>query len=52
MEESPTKPEERPDGEAGRPQDASPSPKTRTKLKTIVAVRSSQPEKNSQARDI
>ena len=28
MEESPAKPEERPIGEAGRPQDASPSPKT------------------------
>ena len=49
MEESPAKPEERPNGEAGRPQDASPSPKTRTRPKTIVAVRSSKPDKNSQA---
>ena len=52
MEESPTKPEERPNGEAGRPQHASPSPKTRTRPKTIVAARSSKPDKNSQARAI
>ena len=45
MEESPAEPEERPNGEAGRPPDASPSPKARTKPKTIVAVRSSKPEK-------
>ena len=52
MEELPAKPEERPNGEAGRPQDASPSPKTRTRPKAIVAARSSKPDKNSQARAI
>ena len=42
---APAKPEEHPNGEAGRPQDANPSPKARTKPKTIFAVRSSKPEK-------